>query len=285
MSINNPPEINQPLYQILSLDIVLGSLSVGLFVVRVLNVSAVPLWWLILPLAVWSVYSFDHLADGFNKKGESKIYRHWFHFNYSKTLIPMVLTTGTIAGILSLVFLDKKIVLFGCGLSFLVLLYFIVVWHQKKLKIKYVQKELFIAIIYISGILLAPAVWNNKPFSLAQLIIFGIMILLAWAEGVIISFYDYENDKADSLKSFAVVYGRKKTRSILITLNICILIITTIAMYYFEDSIIIGALFIELIMNLVLFCLIYFNLFFIDNNYFRWIGESVFILPAFIFLF
>lgn len=197
----------------------------------------------------------------------------------------MVLTTGIIAGVLSFIYLDKKVVVLGFGLSFLVLLYFTLVWQQKKLKIKYIQKELFIAFIYISGILLAPAVWNGKPFSCIQNVIFGILILLAWAEGVIISFFDYENDKADSLKSFAVVYGRKKTKGILIALNICILFITTTGIYFFNERIIIGALLIELIMNIVLFCLVCFHSYFVNNNNFRWVGESVFVLPVFIILF
>ena len=69
----------QPLYQILSLDVVLGAVSVGVFATQLLQVKANPYWWIILAVAVWVIYTFDHLVDGFKKKGESTIYRHRFH--------------------------------------------------------------------------------------------------------------------------------------------------------------------------------------------------------------
>lgn len=275
----------QFLFQVLSLDIVLGSLSVGLFAITVLGVDANPVWWVVLPFAVWSVYTFDHLADGIMNKGQSHIYRHRFHYENRKILFPFVLGSGLVAVVLSFLFLDKQIMIFGFGLSVFVILYFLLVSLQNKLKIRYIQKEFFIALVYVSGILLAPLVWHQASLSFPQYFVFGILLALAWAESVIISYYDYNLDKADGFKSFSISYGLKRTRVILVILHCSVAVSLITGLFLFDDQVIAGAQIIELLMNLILFALIYFPVFFSKAHYFRWIGESVFILSALIIFF
>ena len=95
----------QSIFQILSLDVILGSIAVGIFATAVLKVQPNPWWWIILPVSVWVVYTLDHLIDGFKKRDESTIYRHRFHYKYRNILGMLVVLFGLTAVILSIIFL------------------------------------------------------------------------------------------------------------------------------------------------------------------------------------
>jgi len=270
----------QPYYQVLSLDVVLGAMSVGIFAVKMLSVHPLKIWWIILLLAVWSVYTLDHLVDGFKKKGESKIYRHKFHFENRRIIIPLVIISGATAVILSFLFLESQIIIYGVSLSLFVLFYFILVSFQEKLKIRYIQKEFFIMFVYISGILLAPFAWANKSLDTGQYFIFFILAALAWIESVMISYYDFNQDETDHLKSFTVVYGKTNTKNILTILLFSLIFLLITGLFFFDQGIFIFGLIIELVMALILLALIRFPEFFSRSGLFRWVGEAVFLLPA-----
>lgn len=285
MSRSNPKEFNQPIFQVLSFDVVLGALSVGLFAVTIFNVKPNLYWWVILPIAVWTTYTFDHLADGFKKSGKNIIQRHQFHYQYRKILFLLVLVFGTKAVLLSFIFLEKKIIIVGIGLSSIVVFYFGLVFYQDKLKIRYIHKEMIIALVYVFGIFLGPVIWGKDHLSLFYYIILATLIVLAWTESVMISFYDYSLDKADGLKSFTQIYGLRKTQIYLMFVHLLVTVVLFISLLFADDLIIIIALSIELVMNSILFALILYPAFFSISNRFRWIGESVFVLPGFIVLF
>jgi len=256
-----------------------------LFTIRILEVKANPAWWFILPLAVWSIYTLDHLLDGVAKKGQSTIYRHYFHYKYRKVLILAVLVTATISIFLSLLFLEKQIFIKGLLLSGFVVFYFVLVYFQDRLKIKYIHKEAFIAIVYLTGILLAPMVWLKGVLQFQYLLIFGILLVLVWTESVMVSFYDYYHDKSDQLNSFTLVYGIERTRKILIIVHLTLAIILFLTVLVCNNKVMLGAVIIESVMNFCLLALIFFPKTLAENNLFRWIGESVFLLPVFIVLF
>jgi len=275
----------QSFYQLLSLDVVLGATSVGFYAVIILGVNPQPIWWVILATAVWSVYTFDHLVDGFKKKGESTIYRHKFHYKHRKVLIPLVLVSGATSLVLSILILDRQIVFYGLGLSVFVLFYFMLVFFQEKLQIRYIQKEIFITFVYITGILLAPVTWYSNSLPIEYYLIFFILAALAWTESVLISFYDYNQDEKDHLKSFTIVYGRKKTKRILITLMTIVILLLLILLLVFNENLIRSAMIIELVMAILLLTLVSFYDFFSKSNCYRWIGEAIFLLPVTIILF
>jgi 4-hydroxybenzoate polyprenyltransferase len=287
MSPDSKPNIEQKqsYYQLLSLDILIGALAVGLFAIRIFNVRANPVWWGVLPLAVWTVYTLDHLIDGYKRKGESTIYRHYFHYKNRNILIPSIAVSSTVAVVLSFLFFEKQILVYGSFLSGFVVLYFLLVYFHEKLKIKYIHKEVFIAFVYVTGIVLAPFTWFNRPLHFEYIFIFGILLSLVWAESVIVSFYDYNKDKADRLASFSIVYGLKKTRTTLIVIHSALTVSLFVSLFFCNNKVMLGAIIILSVMNLILLGLIYYPDAFANNNLFRWIGESVFILPAFIVFF
>ena len=275
----------QPLYQVLSLDVVLGALAVGLFAIRVLNVTPQPVWWIILPLAVWSVYTLDHILDGIALKGQSTIFRHSFHYKNRKVLIPFVFAAAITSILLSLLYMEKPIIISGIILSVFVIIYFILVYFQEKLRIKYIHKEVFIAFVYVTGILLAPVVWYNEPLIYQHFLLFGILMLLVWTESVIISYYDFKEDKNDQLNSFTTTYGPERTRTIVISVQLILAVILFLSLLVCDVKVLLGAVIIESFMNFILLVIIYFHETFAKNNLFRWIGETVFMLPVLILFF
>ena len=277
--------VTQPFFQVLSLDITIGTLAVGLFAVHLFGVTANPVWWIILPLAVWTVYTADHLADGYRQKENSNIYRHDFHYRYRKILIPLIAITGISAGVLALVFLEPAVIRGGLILSAMILLYLLLLFFSAKKSNFYFHKELFIAFAYTAGIFLAPLAWYGKAPCFSKILPIIILFLLAWVESVMVSFFDYEDDLADGNTSFSLRYGKKQTRKILITVIIISAILMVLSVLFLKDQMSVYAVVIELLMLTILFVIIYTPRSFQENNIYRWIGELVFWLPALLFVF
>jgi len=278
-------EIKQPLFQVLSLDITIGAMAVGLFAVKLLGVTANPVWWIVLALAVWTVYTADHLADGLKHKGEHTIYRHLFHYRYRKILFPLVLFTGLCAIALTFVLLETAIIKWGIVLSGFVLLYLLILFMPDKTKHRYYHKEIFIAFAYTSGIFLAPLVWYGQVPSYSKWLPVIVIFVLAWCETVMVSFFDYDLDKADGNTSFAVKYGKRKTRRILIVVLILTAFWLMVSVFFFEKIKNASPVLIEFVMLLLLLIIIYKPDYFIKNNFYRWLGEMTFWLPGFLIFF
>jgi len=270
--------------QILSLDVVAGTLAVGYMAIRLLNVTPVPQWWVILPLAVWVVYSLDHIIDSAKNKGEAVIYRHRFHYLYRKQIIFVLILTGLITASLSLMYLDRQIIILGLGLSIFIAIYFALIYFLKLKKTVFLQKELIIAFVYTSGIFIAPLYWYEALPSFSVIIIIFIIFLIAWFEGILISWFDNDNDIMDGHTSFTVIVGKRNTRRFLIVGHMFVEILIVVVLIMIPVSIIFYALLITLIMNFILAMIIMFPESFARNNYYRLIGETVFLLPFSIIL-
>lgn len=271
------------IFQILSLDVVLGTVAVGYMATRLLYVEANLYWWIILPLSVWFIYSSDHIIDSYKNKGAAVIYRHKFHYLYRKKIIAIMLIAGIVALVLSIRFLDFHIIISGLLLSAFIGLYFILIIIYNKKKTVFLQKELIIAMVYSFGIFLAPVYWHGSLPSFSVILVIFIVFMLAWFEGIMISWFDYNDDIEDGHTSFTVVVGRKNTRRFLIIGHAFIELIIILGLISFFGSIVFWALLILLIMNFIIALLVMYPLSHISTNYFKLIGETVFWLPGLLF--
>ena len=77
------------LFNLLSLDIALGSVCMTYFVSLVLNVQSPAIFYFLLGQAVWLVYLLDHIYDSRKNNGES--YRRIFYKKYAKLLLYVLL--------------------------------------------------------------------------------------------------------------------------------------------------------------------------------------------------
>jgi len=272
------------LLQIFSIDVVIGTIAVGFMATKLLNITPNPYWWLILPLTVWVIYSLDHIIDSYKNKTKAVIVRHRFHYIYQKSIIISITIASALSISLSLIFLDNQIIYYGLLLSLFIAIYLIIVFLVKKKKTILLQKELIIAFVYTSGIFLAPLVWYQKmpPYPIL-LVIFNIFILV-WLEGIIISWFDYDDDIKDGHTSFTIVVGKKNTRRFIIVMQVLLAILTKISMLTVTTKIEFAALIITIIMDIILLIVVFNPNKFYKNEYYRITGEAIFLLPLLIIL-
>jgi len=265
--------------------VVVGTLMVGAFVSKVLEVSPPIWWWLILSTTVWVIYSIDHLMDGYKKTdGKAAIFRHNYHYRYRKIIIVLVVAFSIFTLWVGITFFNSKIILLGILLFMLIVFYFGLIHFFQNKSNHYFHKELFNALAYMAGIILAPAIWKDTPWSTYQILILVGIVLLVWAEGVMASWFDFDNDLHDGHKSFTTTFAKANTRYFLIALHILIFITLKITIFFTSDWFHFSAILIEATMNLILLLVLLFPSKMIKNDRYRIIGEMIFWLPGIICL-
>ncbi|OQX81040.1 MAG: hypothetical protein B6D61_01205 [Bacteroidetes bacterium 4484_249] len=270
---------------ILSLDVVLGSLAGGFFVVKLFNVYPDFVWWIILPVSVWIVYTLDHLIDAFKLKNKGHTTRHLFHFYYSSQII-IVLILLTIINLLLIGFyLEKQIIYFGFIAGGFAVVYLLFVYFVKNKKTVFLQKEFFVALIYTVGIWGGPAALLGYNLNSTQIVFLIVFFLIAFADILIFSLYEEKTDRIDKHNSFAVNYGSKLTTD-LIYILITVAFVLCIYEIIFESRVeFIFASKIFMLMGLIQLVIMSYPAKFKKNDLYRFIGEMVFWLPWLALLF
>src|SRR5690554_3457501 len=166
--------------QILSVDIVLGACAGMLFFDRLVDADLRLLLYLLLALAVWCIYTFDHLLDARQIKKEASTPRHAFHQKHFKALAFFLILLGSIGLGLAFYLLKIRFILFsGLAIGSLILLSFILL---KVFPSTWVfLKEISISIFYVGGVMLAPY-FHSSLIKISQAFwLLGLAyILVAW---------------------------------------------------------------------------------------------------------
>jgi len=270
----------------LSLDVVAGSIMTGIFACKVLDFE-LDFWWiLILALAVWVMYSADHLLDAWRRKAHATIKRHRFHYHYRQIILPIWFIAAATCIVLSFLKLEREILFLGMLIGIGVLIYFGAIYFANKKRPLLLQKELFIAVIYVAGIWLAPLVWHGKnPDDMIWMLIANL-VLLAWSEGILTSWFEYDKDSTDQHTSFSILFGKKASRKFVYFLLLLVFAFSITGILITGDSMLHQMAFaIELMMGIVLMLLISFSNVFNKNELYRYVGEASFLLPGLILFF
>lgn len=282
-TINNKELLNIGLLQklsILSIDVVIGSILCGGLVVKLLNSEPGFVWWIVLPISVWIIYTMDHLIDGYKLKDKAHTYRHYFHFRYIKQLIFAILIFSAINIILVLFFLEKQIVIFGIVAATITGFYLLGVYLFQKKRSWFFQKELFVAMVYTIGIWGGPASLIDFNLQFYQWICLLVFFILVLTDLFVFSLYESEADQLDGHSTLAVNLGKKLTER-LILINITLVFVFSITLFiYGQDQIILVAAKVFMIMAIVLTGLVVFQSRLNKNSIYRFIGELVFWLPG-----
>ncbi len=265
---------------ILSLDVVLGSLAGGIFVVKIFKVYPGFAWWIILPASVWILYTIDHLIDAFKLKYNAHTLRHLFHYYYSKQIIFSVALLSVINLVVIILFLEKQIINFGLIAGSFAIVYLLFVHFMRNEKTVLLQKEFYVAFIYAIGIWGGPAALVGYHLSSAQIVFFIVFFFIAFADILIFSLYEEKTDRIDKHNSFAVNFGSKLTNA-LIYILIAIAFLLCIFQIIFESRVeYIFASKIFMLMGLFLLVLISYPAKFRKDDLYRFIGEMIFWLPG-----
>jgi len=273
------------IFQYLSLDVVGGSLCVASMSVKLLNIIPNPIWWLILALSVWIIYSVDHILDSLKNKSKSQILRHKFFFNNRKWLIPLVIAITFINFLLVITYLKYEIVISGIVLTTIIFVYFFALNTLGRHYRAYIPKELIIAGIYVVGIFLAPLIWYGSIPPPEVLFIIIVLIIIVFMEGIMISYFDYEQDIADGHVSFTTRHGKEKIIRYLRLLSVLIEISLIIAIIRTNSDIIFASIMVLLLMNFFIGMIQLIPNNVVVKKFHRIIGEAIFYLPVIVFLF
>ena len=268
--------------QLLSFDVVVGALAMGVFATKLLQVSPSNWWWLVLALSVWAIYTSDHLLDGFSRKGMAVIRRHRIHYLFRVPLLIALALSVAAAVALTFLFLNKTILIGGLLIGLFALLYLTLIRLGQQYRY-YFHKEFFISLFYVTGIWLGPVSLHLPPLSPFHWLMLISMTLLVWYEGILVSTFEVEKDIKDGHNSFAVRFGRNKSNLFLNLLFIVISILLLILFIMVNRSINYFAVFIEVVMVSSLYPLFRFPDFFKKHEYYKTIGELIFWLPGLLY--
>src|SRR5688572_24614318 len=132
----------------LSIDVAIGASSMMGLVAAFLGVDVDSIYYFLLFLITWLIYTTDHLMDARSIPHDANTARHRFHQTYYKPIL-----TAAILGIFVFIILIPRDI--GIGLFYhalvlagLVILYFLSLIWARKTQFRYVLKELFIALCY-----------------------------------------------------------------------------------------------------------------------------------------
>jgi hypothetical protein len=215
----------------LSGDVVVGAMAGMLFFSKLLRVDISWEIYGLLGVAVWCIYTFDHLVDSQKINADAALDRHLVHRIYSKSLWWML---GGIAGIgivwaVVLLGFEKKL-LIALGLVFLIL----GVMYGVKKKIKIWGKELVIATFYMVGISWYSWVqfaWVDFRWELVSLTL--SYFLIAFLNLLMLSSLDLSKDKKAGFHSIATLISPNKLIPLIRKLALAILLMSFFGFIFF----------------------------------------------------
>jgi hypothetical protein len=256
---------------LLSLDIVAGAVVSALFFARVLDVTLRPVGVLALALTVWVIYTADHLKDARDIGRSASTSRHRFHQEHFRTLL-IAAGLAVLVNVIIVFFLRKQIFVRGTVLAAGVGIYLIVQRYLKFLK------EICIAFLYTCGVLLPSYTLTKVELVPAHYLLMVQFAMVAWLNLLIFSWFDREGDEKDKQTSFVTMLGEPITRASIWCLIGGIFLVTGFSLYYAEMK---PAVLIVGTMGLVLALIFVFRENFARQDYYRMLGDAVFLLPLF----
>lgn len=260
------------LYRILnyiSLDVSLGAVVCGAFFAHLFEVQLKGYGLAALGITVWIIYTIDHLADAYRIQRDASTERHRFHQQNFRLLLFFLVLAG-VADLALLYFVSQPILLWGVGLSVLVIFYIL---FQRRLA---QFKEVVIAVLYSAGVALPALSLTSLAFTLQNTLILGSFMFTALINLILFSWFECENDLADGHTSVVIFLGKNGTRN-LIKILFFIQAVIWLALLVFttgwQESVLL------ILMNVPLLLLFLIPERFFKNDAYRFIGDLVFLFP------
>jgi len=260
-------------FRLLSLDVVLGACVSTLFVAKYLKVDLPLMVAVALGVAVWIIYTFDHLLDGQKTQGLPLTLRHQFHQRNSKKLYIAVIFMS-IFGLGVIIQLPWQVINSGLWLVLVIIVYFFGLKLIGSRPSFY--KEPLVALAYAIGVFLGPMSVMETIEVTVVLPLFLIYALLALVNLLVFSVYEVEIDEQDEHTSLVRLLGVRMVNHIIWTCFIGILGLLTYKLLSRFDLILI----VIALMALALLLIHSFKVFFKRNEWYRIVGDAVFYFPV-----
>ena len=195
------------LFQALSLDIAIGAVILSTAMAKYYSVTLTLPIQLCLFIAVWLIYTFDHLMDGERALHDRLSYRHFIHRHYRKEIVyaSIILIVVASAGIF---LLPSRVILWGVMAAAFIVIYFLLVRFTV-----FWAKEIFVALGYTAGVFLAPLALSSQWPVAGELWLVPCVFLVALINLLLFSLYDYGQDKQNGFHSVVLRLGPETTRN------------------------------------------------------------------------
>jgi hypothetical protein len=230
---------------LLSLDVVFGAMAGMVFFSDLLEVNIAACVYFLLGLAVWSIYTLDHLMDARGAIGKPQSPRHQFHQKYHRLLFPLAICSVLTGAILFFTLTEMEFIRpRGIGLGI------VTVFWMGFLKIAGPTyswlKEISTALIYVLGISLAP--FATVDFELIDITIYVfafVYFLAALVNLLMLSYQDAEVDKKDGFGSVLVLIPKTGLKNLILVFGLTgigfLIVLAAISpSYYHVESVILG---------------------------------------------
>lgn len=269
----------------MSLDVVAGALASGVMVSTFLRIEMVWAWYVVLPLAVWLIYTLDHLLDARRLGDAAHTLRHRFHHRHFKLIavIWCVLLVGCLG--LALGELGMTGIWFGLAMGGLVLLHLLLVRVVGDKTSPWLIKEMGVALVYSLGIwglpILEAGVWNEPWLWIS----FGQFLLLALINLIEFSVFELEIDTLDGHTSFVRAIGVRKSVRFVSLLMVLVLLLGAVMIWQMPIDPIYRLEAVFGSMLLLLSALVLFQDWFGRHERYRAYGDGAFLLPILYWIF
>jgi hypothetical protein len=273
------------LFRLLSIDVALAGLGGGVMAVRIVNVSARPAFYLLLPLSVWVVYTLDHLLDAGRFGPSAKTPRHRFHFRHAALLWPMLAVAAILCAVLGITELSWTGVIFGLAVISLCCLHELIIKLAGARASPLLAKEIGVAIIFTAGTWGLPITlrlsrpgpkWDWPISLLLQYLLLAIVNLIEF------SMFEAKIDAQHGQTSFVCGVGRRNAGRIATISLAAQFPIALLALYFYRSSTVWTAEIIYAAMSVGLVAILLFPRRFARREQYRVIGDGVFLLPLLI---
>jgi len=200
--------------QNLSLDVVLGAVTMSWLFAKA-NETNIPVSiYLILGIAVWLIYTLDHLLDAKKIEGRASTARHQFHQKHSAGLTLVWIAMLTISLCFALIYLPLKTWQCGSVVVVFTIIYFILIHFFGSIYSKFIVKEVGVASGYALGVVVGPLSYLEH-FSALHLLSFFFLFIIAFFNLAMFSFFEFKSDVQQGHTSITVNFGRSRTVFIL----------------------------------------------------------------------
>jgi hypothetical protein len=246
----------------LSLDVVAGAICSALFFAKLHHTPVVPNGTLILALAVWIIYSADHLLDAARMQGKASTGRHLFHQRYFHIILIGVIVAALVETIL-ITYLPKFVVIRGVVAGAVIVGYLLA---QKQL---YPIKELIAAMLYCVGVLIPLVELNTGIPALITFQFFCVVLMNL----LLFSWFDFDRDVRQKTLSAVAIIGRSRSRWAIVAL---FSVVSVIALYagFQRPALTVLA------MGALHLVIMAFDRFFQSRERYRAVADGLFLLPA-----
>ncbi|MFC2112407.1 UbiA family prenyltransferase [Bacteroidota bacterium] len=266
--------------RILSIDILAGVLAGFAFAVTLLESSVPGLVPVFICSAVWLVYTLDHLGDAYYLGSEAvkPVYR-WHWRNRKKLLYTVAVLAGAslVASLIWLPFLVIYCGIMGTG----ILSIYMLLHSRPAFKKRYLFKEIWIAVIYTTGVWGFPYLYRGKSLDITLILLILSFFLLVLVNVLSYSRYEIEVDREEKLSTLATRFGEKACRNMIFCLLLISMVLLSLCIYLSVNEFIRPWAALILIMMCIILGEIHLKPeYFRRNAWFGILADGIFILPG-----